>query len=183
MLMELTELNETGRMEMATAGIGSAMLAKRWQSPLLVNLSHAALEGILNDEELLRSLENIEVFRALHKHATRIVTAESSLKNARVEGRRKSDIRRETREMAKHSKKIEEAFLQFLTRVPIFMYLTDYREESLVDVIHTAEKALFRKVTGLKTSDFETLCKIGVFNTQVLNQSIDAFKRQEVLRL
>lgn len=168
---------------MATSGVGSSMLAKRWQSPRMIDLSRTALEGILNDEELLRSLESIEVFRALRKHATRIVTAESSLTNARVDGRRKSDIQREMREIAKHRKKIEEALLQFLTRVPIFMYLTDYREQSLVDVIHTAEPALFTKVTGLKIRDFESLCKIGVINTQVLNQSIYAFKRQEALSL
>ncbi len=168
-------------MDMATSGADSATLAERWQSPRMMDLSHASLESILNDEELLRSLESIEAFRALRKHATKIVTAESSLKKAGAEDRRSSDARREKREMAKHRKKIEEALLQFLTRVPIFMYLTDYREKSLVDVIHTAEPALFTKVTGLKIRDFETLCKIGVFNTQVLNQSIDAFKRQEVL--
>ena len=50
-----------------------------------------------------------------------------------------------------------------------------------MDVIHTAEPALFTKVTGLKIRDFETLCKLGVFDTQVLNQSIYAFKRQEAL--
>lgn len=170
-------------MDIATSGVASAMLAKRWQSPRMIDLSRTVLEGLLNDEELLRSLENIEVFRALRKHATRIVTAESSLNNARVDGRRMSDIRRETREMAKQRKKIEEALLQFLTRVPIFMYLTDYREQSLLDVIHTAEPALFTKVTGLKIRDFESLCRIGVINTQVLNQAIYAFKRLEALSL
>ncbi len=168
-------------MDMATSGADSATLAERWQSPRKMDLSHASLESILNDEELLRSLENIEAFRALRKHATKIVTAESSLKKAGAEDRRRPDTRREKREMAKHRKKIEEALLQFLSRVPIFMYLTDYREECLIDVIHTVEPALFTKVTGLKIRDFETLCKIGVFNTQMLNQSIYAFKRQEAL--
>ena len=180
---KLTELNETDLMDMATSGIGSAMLAKRWQSPRLLDLSRAALDGILNNEELLRSLENIEAFRALRKHATKIVTAENSLKRARAEGRRKSETSREKREMAKHRKKIEEALLQFLTRVPIFMYLTDYREESLVDIIRNVEPALFTKVTGLKIRDFDTLCKLGVFNTQVLNQTIYNFKRQEAFSL
>ncbi|MCY4673538.1 MAG: hypothetical protein OXD43_07230 [Bacteroidetes bacterium] len=180
---KLTELNETDLMDMATSGVGSAMLAKRWQSPRMIDLSRNVLEGILNDEELLRSLENIEAFRALRKHATKIVTAEKSLKKARAEGRRKSAVSREKREMAKHRKKIEEALLRFLARIPIFMYLTDYREESLVDVIRNVEPDLFTKVTGLKVRDFDTLCKLGVFNTQVLNRSIYAFKRQEAFSL
>ncbi len=102
---------------------------------------------------------------------------------ARAEGRRKSAVSREKREMAKHRKKIEEALLQFLARIPIFMYLTDYREESLVDVVHNVEPALFTKVTGLKIHDFDTFCKLGVFNTQVLNRLIYAFKRQEAFSL
>ena len=170
-------------MDMATSDVGSAMLAKRWQSPRMIDLSRNVLEGILNDEELLRSLENIEAFRALRKHATEIVTAEKSLKKARAEGRRKSVVSREKREMAKRRKAIETVLLQFLARIPIFMYLTDYREESLIDVIRNVEPDLFTKVTGLKIRDFDTLCKLGVFNTQVLNRLIYAFKQQEAFSL
>lgn len=176
---KMTELNETDLMDMATSGVGSAMLARKWQSPRMIDLSRSALEGILNDEELLKSLENIEAFRALRTHARTIVAAERSLKEARAKGKRNSDTRKEKSEMAKRRKAIETSLLQFLTRVPVFMYLTDYREESLVDVIRNVEPALFTKVTGLKISDFDKLCKLGVFNTQVLNQSIYAFKRQE----
>jgi hypothetical protein len=35
------------------------------------------------------------------------------------------------------------------------MYLTDYRERSLKDVITQLEPALFKKVTGLDVKDFE----------------------------
>jgi hypothetical protein len=59
------------------------------------------------------------------------------------------------------------------------MYLTDYREETLKQVITNIEPELFTKVTGLKVSDFEKLCEIGVFNSQVMNSAIFAFKRFE----
>ncbi len=59
------------------------------------------------------------------------------------------------------------------------MCLTDYREESLIDVIRNVEPSLFTKVTGLKIKDFDIRCQLGVFNTLVLSQSIYAFKRQE----
>ncbi|MDE2644800.1 MAG: GIY-YIG nuclease family protein [Bacteroidota bacterium] len=180
---KLVKLDATNLMDMASSGIGSAMLAKRWQSHRLVNLNPAVLEGILNNEELLQSLENMEAFRALRKHASEILTAEKSIKKAKAEGKKKSTVRKEKSEMDKRRKKIREALLQFLTRVPIFMYLTDYREESLVDVIRNVEPALFTKVTGLKIKDFDALCQLGVFNTQILNQSIYAFKRQEAFSL
>jgi len=176
---KLVELDETELMDMATSGIGSAMLAKRWQSTQMIDLSRATLEKILNNEELLKSLENMEAFRALREHTTAILNAEKSIKEAKAEGKPKSSISKEKREMAKRRKEIVKALLKFLTRVPIFMYLTDYREESLVDVIRNVEPALFTKVTGLEIQDFDALCQLGVFNTQILNQSIYTFKRQE----
>ena len=176
---KLVKLDATNLMEMATSGVGSAMLARKWQSPRLVNLNRAVLEGILNNEELLQSLENMEAFRALRKHTSEILTAEKSIKKAKSEGKSKSSVSKEKRDMAKRRKEIQDALLQFLTRVPIFMYLTDYREESLVDVIRNVEPALFTKVTGLEIRDFDALCQLGVFNTQILNQAIYTFKRQE----
>ena len=168
---------------MATFSDGSAVLAKQWQSPHTIDLNRAALEGIRDDEELLRSLEKIEAFRALRENATKIVATEISLTKAIAEGKRKSDTRRVKSELAKRRKSIETALLQLLTRVPVFMYLTDYREECLEDVIHNTEPALFTKVTGLKIQDFDTLCKLGLFNIQLLNQAIYAFKRQEASSL
>lgn len=180
---KLIKLNATDLMDKATSGVGSAMLAKRWQSPRMINLNRVALEGILNNEELLESLENMEAFRALRKHTTEILTAEKSIKRAKAKGKPKSSVSKEKRTMVKRRKEIQDALLKFLTRVPIFMYLTDYREESLIDVIRNVEPALFTKVTGLRIRDFDTLCKLGVFNTQILNQSIYAFKRQEAFSL
>lgn len=179
----LVKLDATNLMEIATSGIASDMLAKRWQSRRLINLNRAVMEGILNNEELLRSLEKMEAFRALRKHTSELLTMEKSIKKAKAEGRKKSTVSKEKREMKKRRKEIQDALLKFLTRVPIFMYLTDYREESLVDVIRNVEPALFTKVTGLNIEDFDALCKLGVFNTQILNQAIYAFKRQEAFSL
>lgn len=176
---KLVKLSTVDLMDKATSGVGSVMLAKRWQSSRMINLDRAALEGILNNEDLLKSLENMEAFRALRKHTSEILISEKAIRKAKAEGKKKSAVSSEKREMAKRRKKIQEALLKFLTRVPIFMYLTDYREESLVDVIRNVEPALFTKVTGLKIEDFDALCKLGVFNTQILNQAIYAFKRQE----
>ena len=59
------------------------------------------------------------------------------------------------------------------TRIPVFMYLTDYREQTLKDVITQLEPALFKKVTGLSIKDFELLLTLGVFNSSLMNLSID----------
>ena len=181
---KLRQLDETALMDMAASGIGAVMLARRWQSPRMVNLDRAGLAAILNNENLLRSLENMEAFRNLRQYAERIISSDDAVKRVKREGRsRTSALKSDEKDAKKKRKSIEDALLQFLCKVPIFMYLTDYREEALVDIIRSIEPELFTKVTGLRICDFDALCKIGVFNTQLLNPTIYAFRRQESIQL
>ncbi len=76
-------------------------------------------------------------------------------------------------------KKIQDKLIKFATRVPVFMYLTDYRERSLKDVITQLEPGLFKKVTGLTVKDFELLVSLGVFNSALMNDAVYKFKRYE----
>jgi hypothetical protein len=59
------------------------------------------------------------------------------------------------------------------------MYLTDFRENTLDDVITKIEPELFRTVTGLSVKDFALLKSIGVFNATHMNQAVFAFRRYE----
>ena len=74
---------------------------------------------------------------------------------------------------------MQEKLIKFATRIPVFMYLTDYREHTLKDVITQLEPALFKKVTGLLIPDFELLVSIGVFNSALMNDAVYKFKRYE----
>ena len=59
------------------------------------------------------------------------------------------------------------------------MYLTDYREETLKDVITKIEPGLFNKVTGISVEIFEKMVSIGLFNSSLMNSAVFAFKRYE----
>ena len=59
------------------------------------------------------------------------------------------------------------------------MYLTDFRENTLKDVITKLEPDLFLAVTGLAIDDFHLLVRLMVFNTQQMNQAVFAFRRYE----
>ena len=59
------------------------------------------------------------------------------------------------------------------------MFLTDYREETLKDVITQLEPGLFKSVTSLSVSDFELLLSLGLFNSTLMNSAIFSFKRYE----
>ena len=74
---------------------------------------------------------------------------------------------------------IQEKLIKFATRLPVFMYLSDYREFSLKDVITALEPKLFGKVTGLTVKDFELLVSLNVFNEGLMNDAVYKFKRYE----
>ena len=60
-----------------------------------------------------------------------------------------------------------------------FMYLTDFRENTLKDVITKIETGLFKTVTGLTVKDFNLLVSLKVFNTEQKNAAVFAFRRYE----
>ena len=74
---------------------------------------------------------------------------------------------------------MQEKLIKFATRIPAFMYLTDFRENTLQDVITKLEPELFQTVTGLTVKDFHLLVRLKVFNTEQMNQAVFAFRRYE----
>ena len=91
----------------------------------------------------------------------------------------KREISEEEKEQKSLRKQIQEKLQKFATRIPVFMYLTDYRERTLKDVITQLEPGLFKKVTGLSVGDFELLLSIGLFNSTLMNSAVFSFKPYE----
>lgn len=171
-------------LDIVASGTASTMLAKRWQSPQMVAVDNITLERLLNNPQLMSALEKIEAFRNLGKDLSKVISSEKALNKTKKERNETGEKpTKEEKEAEKENqgfkKKLREKLLKFVTRVPVFMYLTDYREEALKDVITNIEPQLFTKVTGLTVSDFEKLCELGVFNAQAMNSAIFAFKRFE----
>lgn len=91
----------------------------------------------------------------------------------------KKEISAEEKEIKSKRKEIQEKLIKFATRIPIFMYLSEYREETLKDVITQLEPMLFQRVTGLMVKDFDLLCSMGVFNDSLMNEAVFQFWRYE----
>lgn len=172
-------------LDIAMAGTSATLLAKRWESALLVNVDNDTLTRLMNNKEALDALMNIEGFRSLNSDIETIINKSESVKKAKKDGdgkltpKEKKELSDEEKEYKSMRKQIQEKLIKFATRVPVFMYLTDYRERSLKDVITQLEPGLFKKVTGLVVKDFELLCSIGVFNASLMNDAIFKFKRYE----
>lgn len=186
--VSMTKLDATAILDISTYGTASTMLAKRWQSARLVDVTTIVLEKVLNAPDVLAALEKIEDFRNLRQDITKTINSEKSLNEKKKERaetgdeptkeeKKKEDA--EEKENKGFKRQLRDKLLKFITRIPVFMYLTDYREETLIDVIRNLEPDLFTKVTGLSVRDFDRMCEIGVFNQNELNQAIFMFKRFE----
>ncbi len=171
-------------LDIALAGTSATLLARRWESALLVNVDNDTLTRLMNTPEALDALMKIEGFRSLNQDIETIINKSESVKKAKKEKEKltpkeKKELTEEEKEYKSMRKQIQEKLIKFATRVPIFMYLTDYRERTLKDVITQLEPGLFKKVTNLDVKDFEMLCNIGVFNANLMNDAIFKFKRYE----
>lgn len=135
-------------------------------------------------ESAMRALESIEGFRSLNKDITTIISNAKELKKAKAEDAKPTKaeakaLTEKEKEMKSKRREIQEKLIKFATRVPIFMYLSDYRERSLKDVVSQLEPGLFRAVTGLNVQDFELLVGLNVFNGPLMNDAVFKFKRYE----
>lgn len=128
----------------------------------------------------------IEGFRALGENIIETVINKSEkVKETKKEKgddltpKEKRELTAEEKEYKTKRKQIQEKLIKFATRIPAFMYLTDFRENTLQDVITKLEPDLFRAVTGLTVEDFHPLVQLRVFNTEQMNQAVFAFRRYE----
>ncbi|MET3142483.1 UNVERIFIED_ORG: hypothetical protein ABIB13_002200 [Arthrobacter sp. UYEF2] len=182
---EMAQLDATDVLNWATAGIGASALAKRWNSPLLVDVNEHTLAAVLEHPDLMATLAQIEDFRALATSAEKVVTSTKLLKKAKREqkGNLDDDQKKERSETNKQRMEIRKKLQKFLAKIPVFMYVTDFREEALKHVIESLDSALFERVTGLTVADFSLLNKIGLFNSQHMNSAIYQFKSFEMASL
>ena len=181
----MTELDAGAVLDWATAGIGATALANQWNSPVLVEVNERTLSAVLAHEGLIEKLAQIEDFRALVQNAEQVVTATKALKKAKRQqgGKLDPEQRNQQTETARRRKEIREKLQKFLARVPVFMYVTDFREQALKDVIESLDPQLFEKVTGLKIEDFTLLSELGLFHARNMDAAIWQFRQFERLSL
>ena len=171
-------------LDIAMAGTSATLLARRWESALLVNVDNDTLRRLMASEEAMKALMSIEGFRSLNTDIETIINKSEAVKKAKkdsekLSAKEKKELSDEEKEFKSKRKEIQEKLIKFATRIPIFMYLTDYREYCLKDVITQLEPKLFKKVTGLDVRDFNLLCELNVFNAPLMNDAVYKFKRYE----
>ncbi|MBQ3565353.1 MAG: GIY-YIG nuclease family protein [Alphaproteobacteria bacterium] len=179
--MDKKPISASALLDISIAGTSATMLARKWESPMLIDVRDFVLEKLQNDSETMAILEKIESFRnskvdvrssisEIVKHAHK---AKSNSEN-------KNELTPQEKELRKKRREIQEKLVKFAARIPIFMYLTDEREETLLDIIEIIDRThLFQKVTGINLQEFKKLKSIGLFNEKNMNNAVFAFRCYE----
>lgn len=185
----MTQVDAGGILDIAMAGTSASLLARKWEAPILVNVDNDTLRRLLDNPEAMAAVERIEGWRALGDNVIETIVNKSDKikelkKKAKDNGGKLSDkdkkeLTVEEKEYKSKRKLVQEKLIKFATRIPAFMYLTDFRENTLQDVITKLEPELFLTVTGLTVADFHLLVRLKVFNTERMNEAVFAFRRYE----
>ncbi len=182
----MKQIDAAGILDMAVSGTSATLLARRWESALLVNVDNDTLKRLLENEQALKALMSIEGFRNLNKDIEVIINRSEEVKKTKREMNdgtlspaERKELNEKEKEYRNKRKMIQEKLIKFATRIPIFMYLTDFREHTLRDVITKLEPMLFKRVTGLDVKDFELLVSLNLFNSSLMNDAVFKFKRYE----
>lgn len=170
-------------LDITYAGTSATLLAKRWQTALLVHVDNDTLQKLQNNREALDALMRIEGFRSLNTDIQTIINRSNKVKEGKKKDKltppEKDQLTEDEKRAKALRKQVQENLLKLAARIPAFMYLTDYREQTIKDVITQIEPELFQKVTGLTVKDFDVLCSIGLFDAEKMNQGIFGFRKYE----
>lgn len=183
----MTQVDAGGILDIAMAGTSATLLARKWESAVLVNVDNDTLRRILNNPDAMAAVERIEGWRSLGDNVIETIINKSDkvkelkkkAKGRELTPKQQRELTQEEKDYKSKRKLVQEKLIKFATRIPAFMYLTDFRENTLQDVITKLEPDLFRAVTGLTVKDFQLLVRLKVFNTEQMNQAVFAFRRYE----
>ena len=183
----MSQIDAGSILDIAMAGTSATLLARKWESALLVNVDNGTLRRILDSPEAMDAVGRIEGWRSLGDNVIETIINKSEKvkdlkkksKEEDLSAREKKELSDEEKEFKSKRKLVQEKLIKFATRIPAFMYLTDLRENTLQDVITKLEPEFFLTVTGLTVQDFHLLVRLKVFNTEQMNQAVFAFRRYE----
>ena len=176
----MSQLHAADVIDYLTRGISATMLARRWNSPELITLDINAMEKLLANPELLESLEQIEMFRNITGDLTAMISTNKELREKKLTHEKLTKEEKKKKDDAtKKRENLKQRLRRFITRLPAFMYLTDYREKTVKDIIMQIEPELFEKVTGLTLHHFEQLLEANVFNDSKMNDAVWKFRTFE----
>lgn len=183
----MERINAEGLLDMTISNTTSSLLAKGWNSMSLLNISPSKMIEMTKNENVMKAINTILSHRKKDTKNDKKTIISSAKVLKKLETKKPKERTPEENELLKKEKKVykkeEELIKQklktLITRIPLFMYLTEHREEKLQDIIINLEPELFTKVTEISIEDFKLLVEIGLFNDKQIDEAVFRFRRFE----
>ena len=93
-------IDAAGILDMAMSGTTSTLLAKRWESALLVIVDNATLARLMANEDAMKALMNIEGFRSLNQDIETIINKSDAVKKAKEKANEEDPTKKEKKELS-----------------------------------------------------------------------------------
>ena len=81
----MKQIDAAGILDIAMSGTSATLLARRWESALLVNVDNETLRRLMNNPEAMAALMSIEGFRNLNQDIATIINKSEKVKKAKKE--------------------------------------------------------------------------------------------------
>ncbi len=120
----MKQLDAAGILDVAMSGTSATLLARRWESALLVNVDNGTLKRLMSDEAAMKALMSIEGFRSLNQDIETIINKSEAVKKVRREKNdekltpaERKKLTEEEKEYKNKRKQIQEKLIKFATRI------------------------------------------------------------------
>lgn len=97
----MKQIDAAGILDIAMSGTSATLLARRWESALLVNVDNDTLRRLMDSPDAMKALMSIEGFRNLNKDIETIINKSESVKNKKEKANEKDLTPKEKRELSK----------------------------------------------------------------------------------
>ena len=101
----MKEIDAQDVLDIALAGTSATLLAKRWESALLVNVDNDTLKRLLANDDAMKALMNIEGFRNLNNDLTTIINKSEEVKKAKE--KKNNQTSKEKKELTEKEKELK----------------------------------------------------------------------------
>lgn len=81
----MKQIDAAGVLDMAMSGTTATLLARRWESALLVNVDNGTLRRLMDNKEVMDALMRIEAFRNLNQEIETIINKSEAVQKAKKE--------------------------------------------------------------------------------------------------
>ena len=167
--------------DLAQRGIRLA-LAKRITGRALVPTSFS-LSILEQFPELFEILKKVKGYRTQEAgpidNVIKIGKRNFKRKRSNDKGNAENESMAESTEDRKNKKLYADKIKRLSICMADFIYMTQFREHTIDDVIEKRDSKFFKVVTGITKDNFTELCNKGFISRNALNEIVGEFRRQE----